>query len=274
MIELVQKDKQEYTNIHLPYVRLCFQAKCFQHSLKHLELPVCKFHSAPAEDRDFYMEREGVNIKILQIEESMNEKQAVQKQVGQIISFFYYRGMIMQHLERLEDCFSSYVRALSVPYSNIDNEYFQVMVVAYNKVILFHKLVQLYQGVPESEQDLRTSLNLQSNLHFVNQQNLQELSSHKSCRPYQELSNALRKEQDRIKLRPSHSKKKSVAENAQDLHEMTMSVNDCIQIFGDQSYKPNWDMRFVLELKHNKDVITCISKLRDVFSCVKIDKIN
>jgi hypothetical protein len=33
-------------------------------------------------------------------------------------------------------------------------------------------------------------------------------------------------------------------------------------------------MRYVLELKNNKDLITCINKLRDVYSCVKIDKIN
>jgi hypothetical protein len=129
---------------------------------------VCKFHAAPAENKEFYPEKEDMNVKILSIDESISEKQAVQMQVSHLVTFFYYRGMIMQHLERFEDSYSSYVRALSVPFSNSESEYFQVMVVAYNKVILFNKLVQLYQGVPDSEQDLRTSTNLQFNLHFVN----------------------------------------------------------------------------------------------------------
>lgn len=55
---------------------------------------------------------------------------------------------------------------------------------------------------------------------------------------------------------------------------MSLSLKDCIDGFAEQSFKPNQDMRYVLELKQNKDLITYISKLRDVYTCVNIDKIN
>lgn len=99
----------------------------------------------------------------------MADKISTHREVSQMVSYFYFRGMIMQHLERFEDCYSSYIRALCVPCANSESEYFQIMVVAYNKALLFRKMVQLYQGVPDSEQDLRSSLNMMSNLHFVNQ---------------------------------------------------------------------------------------------------------
>ena len=44
-------------------------------------------------------------------------------------------------------------------------------------------------------------------------------------------------------------------------------------MYGANFYQPHNDLNLIIELTHSKDLIDLISKLRDVYSCIKVEKI-
>jgi hypothetical protein len=52
MIILVQESPTEFTNVHPEFARLCFKAKCFQHSLPILSAAICSFHTERGAEND------------------------------------------------------------------------------------------------------------------------------------------------------------------------------------------------------------------------------
>ena len=92
-IQILQSSKTEFTAAHCEYVRLCIAAKCYQHSLKHIE------------------------AHILSVKQVKKEKDfSIEKNSSSILNYFYDVGLIFLKLERWEDAYLSFAKVLALPY--------------------------------------------------------------------------------------------------------------------------------------------------------------
>lgn len=72
MIDWVQTSKSEYTNVHPSYARLCFFAKCHQHSLKYLSSSMSSYHTPPGDHDKNYALNEEAEMKQSIMKSDMN----------------------------------------------------------------------------------------------------------------------------------------------------------------------------------------------------------
>ena len=98
-------------SLHREFTKLCLKAKCYQHSLRVIEHPVIAFSKATT--------------------------------AMDIVSYFYYRGLLYLGLKRWNDAIEQFQHVLSFPAECVH----AVHVESYKKLILL-SLVQISEGTP------------------------------------------------------------------------------------------------------------------------------
>ena len=102
-LKRVQEKPTQYTNIHKTFAFLCYRAHCFQHAL-------------PVIDSVHTSIREGYFSKSNKGNTKMKITFQKSKTVNEIIQYNQFRGLIYLALERHEDAYLSFAKALSLPF--------------------------------------------------------------------------------------------------------------------------------------------------------------
>lgn len=115
-IEAIQGDAGVYGHkvigsLHREFAKLCLKAKCYQHSLRVIEHPVIAFSKTTS--------------------------------AMDIVSYFYYRGLLFLGLKRWKDALEQFQHVLSFPADCVH----AVHVESYKKLLLL-SLIQISEGAP------------------------------------------------------------------------------------------------------------------------------
>lgn len=147
----VKDSENQYTNLHTPFVYLCYRAGFYQHTLPVISV----IHT------DF---KQGYKSDSKDPKKDFQHNITKSEFVKQMIQYNHYRGLIYLKLKRNEDAYFCFAKALSMPHfimegSEVDFSLLQ----SYQKMLILAKIV---------DNSDRSALKLPYLLHFINVQNL------------------------------------------------------------------------------------------------------